>query len=53
MDAGSQLEFLLTSLEVGATFEDFLANCWLILLAGFFLFWLGLSIAFPKRRPRA
>ena len=53
MDAGSQLEYLLTSLEVGASFEDFLANCWLILLAGFFLFWLGLSIAFPKRRPRA
>ena len=53
MDAGSQLEYLLTSLEVGSTFEDFLANCWLILLAGFFVFWLGLSIAFPKRRPRA
>ena len=53
MDAGSQLEHLLMSIETGATFEDFLANCWLILLAGFFVFWLGLSIAFPKRRPRA
>lgn len=52
-DAGSQLEDLLSSIEVGSSFEDFLANCWLFLLLGFFVFWMGLSIAFPKRRPRA
>lgn len=49
-DAGSQLEDLLLSIETGATFEDFLANCWLFLVLGFFVFWAGLSLAFPKRR---
>ena len=50
MDAGSQLEDLLLSIETGATFEDFIANCWLFLVLGFFVFWAGLSLAFPKRR---
>ena len=49
-DAGSQLEDLLLSIETGATFEDFIANCWLFLVLGFFVFWAGLSLAFPKRR---
>lgn len=49
-DAGSQLEDLLLSIETGATFEDFLANCWLFLVLGFFVFWAGLSLAFPKRK---
>lgn len=48
-DAGSQLEDLLLSIEVGSSFEDFVSNCWLFLLLGFFIFWIGLSIAFPKR----
>ena len=50
MDAGSQLEDLLLSIETGATFEDFIVNCWLFLVLGFFVFWAGLSLAFPKRR---
>lgn len=52
-DAGSQLESLLMSIDVGSSFEDFLSNCWMVLVLGFFVFWIGLSIAFPKRRRSA
>lgn len=48
-DAGSQLGDLLMSIEVGSSFEDFVSNCWLFLVLGFFVFWIGLSYAFPKR----
>lgn len=50
MDAGSQLENLLLSIETGATFEDFVSQCWLFLVLGFFVLWAGLALAFPKRR---
>ena len=50
LDTGSQLEFLLMSIETGATFEDFVSQCWLFLVLGFCVFWMGLSFAFPKRR---
>lgn len=49
-DANSQMEYLLDSIVVGASFEDFISHCWMILVLMFFLFWTGLSIAFPKRR---
>lgn len=50
MDAGSQLEHLLMSIETGATFEDFISQCWMFLVLGFFVLWAGLALAFPKRR---
>lgn len=50
MDAGSQLESLLLSIETGATFEDFVSQCWLFLVLGFLVLWAGLALAFPKRR---
>lgn len=50
MDAGSQLENLLLSIETGATFEDFVSQCWLFLVLGFLVLWAGLALAFPKRR---
>ena len=50
MDAGSQLEHLLMSIETGATFEDFISQCWMFLVLGFFVLWAGLSLAFPKHR---
>lgn len=50
MDAGSQLEHLLMSIETGATFEDFVSQCWMFLVLGFFVLWAGLALAFPKRR---
>ena len=50
MDAGSQLEHLLMSIETGATFEDFVSQCWLFLVLGFLVLWAGLALAFPKRR---
>ena len=50
MDAGSQLEHLLMSIETGATFEDFIFQCWMFLVLGFFVLWAGLALAFPKRR---
>lgn len=50
MDAGSQLENLLLSIEAGATFEDFVSQCWLFLVLGFLVLWAGLALAFPKRR---
>ena len=50
MDAGSQLEHLLISIETGATFEDFISQCWMFLVLGFFVLWAGLALAFPKRR---
>ena len=50
MDAGSQLEHLLMSIETGATFEDFISKCWMFLVLGFFVLWAGLVLAFPKRR---
>lgn len=50
MDAGSQLESLLSSIEVGMSFDQFLNECWMFLVLGAMVFWLGLSIAFPKRR---
>lgn len=46
----SQFESLLGLIETGGTFLDFLSECWLVLLAGGCLFWLGLDLAFPKRR---
>ena len=50
MDAGSQLESLLLSIETGATFEDFVSQCWLFLVLGFLVLWAGLALAFPKCR---
>lgn len=49
-DSVSQFESLLMMIETGGTFMDFLSDCWLVLLAGGFVFWLGLDLAFPKRR---
>lgn len=49
-DSASQLEFLIMSLQTGASFEEFIVNCWMFILLGFFVFWLGLNLAFPKRR---
>lgn len=50
LDKGSQLESLLNSIEVGMTFDEFLEECWMFPVLGFFVLWAGLSIAFPKRR---
>lgn len=50
LDAGSQLENLLLSIETGATFEDFVSQCWLFLVLGILVLWAGLALAFPKRR---
>lgn len=50
MDAGSQLENLLLSIETGATFEDFVSQCWLFFVLGFLVLWAGLALAFPKHR---
>lgn len=50
MDAGSQLESLLSSIDVGMSFDEFISQCWMFLVLGFFVLWAGLSIAFPKRR---
>ena len=50
MDAGSQLENLLLSIETGATFEDFITQCWMFLVLGILVLWAGLALAFPKRR---
>lgn len=49
-DAGSQLEALLMSIRVGASLEDFVSQCWMFVVLGFCVLWMGLSIAFPKRR---
>lgn len=46
----SQFESLLGMIESGATFGDFISECWLFLAAGFFVLWLGLDLAFPKQR---
>ena len=46
----SQLENLLDHIETGATLQDLLSDCWLFLVGGFFIFLLGLLIAFPRRR---
>lgn len=49
-DSGSQLEALIQSIRIGASFNDFVSNCWLFLILGFFFLWAGLAIAFPKHR---
>ena len=49
-DAGSQLEALLMSIRVGASLEDFVSQCWMFIVLGICVLWMGLSIAFPKRR---
>lgn len=46
----SQFEALIGMIDTGATFSDFLSQCWMVLLALLFVFWLGLDLAFPKRR---
>ena len=48
MDAGSQLENLLLSIETGATFEDFVSQCWLFLVLGFLVPWAGLAWHSPS-----
>ncbi len=46
----SQFDQLLNLIETGATMADFVQECWLILILGGFVFWAGLSLAFPKKR---
>ena len=49
-DYTSQVEAFVEMFETGATLDDFISQCWLILLFLFCVMWFGLSIAFPKRR---
>ena len=46
----SQFGYLLDHISMGMSFDDFLVNCWAILLCLFCLFWIGLYIAFPKKK---
>ena len=46
----SQFEALLGMMETGASFSDFVSQCWMVLLMFFFVFWIGLDFAFPKKR---
>ena len=48
----SQIEYLLSGLQQGMSFEDFLMNCWLIIIVIIAYFFLLLWIAFPKRKRR-
>lgn len=50
-DSVSQMEYLLNNIQY-MTFSDFVSQCWLVILCGFFIFWLGLWIAFPKKRSK-
>lgn len=45
----AQFEQMLSLIESGASLGDFVSQCWLVLLLLFFIFWAGLSMAFPKR----
>jgi hypothetical membrane protein len=51
-DHYSQIEWLLANLGEGMTFDEFVANCWLLIAGAFLWTWLMLAIAFPKRGPR-
>jgi len=47
-DSVSQLEALMNSIEMGASFEDMVSQCWMVFLGLGFVIWLGACIAFPK-----
>jgi len=45
----SQLESFFYAIQGEMSFSEFLSSCWMILVLGFFIFWFGLAIAFPKK----
>ena len=51
-DSVSQMQTLLDSIKVGASFEDMISQCWMVFLAFGFIIWLAICIAFPKKNKR-
>lgn len=47
-NAASQLEALLSAIQYGSTFEEFVSQCWMFILLGSAFVWMLAALAFPK-----